>query len=296
MRDVLTGHTTGVEGTHRELGSRLTDRLRGDDADGLAEIGALAGREHLAVAARAHTDDRLAGEHRADADAVVAVVDGDLVDVVVVELLVARDHRSVGERDVLREATPEQTRVEQAPALRVAEHVLDPDAAIRLAVDLDDDELLRHVDETPREVAGVGRTQRGVGESLPCTVGGDEVLENGEALAEVRLDRPRDDLAARVGDEAAHAGDLTHLHDVSSGARADHHLDRVELLLDEQLLHRLGDLVGRLGPDLDLTLTALVVGDDAPLELALRPWRPRPRTARADRPWPAACARRRSRW
>src|SRR3990167_5185056 len=34
-----------VEGAHRELGSRLADRLRGDDADGFAEVGKLARRE-----------------------------------------------------------------------------------------------------------------------------------------------------------------------------------------------------------------------------------------------------------
>ena len=32
------GHTTGVEGPHRELGSRLTDRLGRDDADGFTQI------------------------------------------------------------------------------------------------------------------------------------------------------------------------------------------------------------------------------------------------------------------
>ena len=29
--DVLTGHTTGVEGTHRQLRAGLADRLGGDD-------------------------------------------------------------------------------------------------------------------------------------------------------------------------------------------------------------------------------------------------------------------------
>ena len=65
---------------------------------------------------------------------------------------------------------------------------------------------------------------------LRGTVRGDEVLEDGEALTEVRLDRARDDLTTRVGHQATHAGDLAHLHDVAAGARADHHLDGVELL------------------------------------------------------------------
>ena len=43
--DVLADDASGVEGAHRELGSRLTDGLGGDHADGLAELDAAAGRE-----------------------------------------------------------------------------------------------------------------------------------------------------------------------------------------------------------------------------------------------------------
>ena len=69
--------------------------------------------------------------------------------------------------------------------LRVAVDVLDPDAAACSAVVLADDELLRDVDETTGQVAGVGGAQGGVGETLAGTVGGDEVLEDREALTEV---------------------------------------------------------------------------------------------------------------
>ena len=140
---------------------------------------------------------------------------------------------------------------------------------VRPAVLLADDELLRDVDEPAGQVAGVGGTQRGVGETLAGTVGRDEVLEDRQALTEVRLDRARDDLTTRVGHETAHTGDLAHLHDVASGTRADHHVDRVELLLGHLGLHGLTDPVGRVGPDLDLLLAPLVVGDDAPVELLL---------------------------
>ena len=42
-----------VERAHRQLRARLADRLRGDDADRLAELDQLAGREVAAVALRA---------------------------------------------------------------------------------------------------------------------------------------------------------------------------------------------------------------------------------------------------
>ena len=137
------------------------------------------------------------------------------------------------------------------------------------AVLLADDELLGDVDETARQVAGVGRAKRRVGEALAGAVGGDEVLEHRQALAEGGLDRAGDHLAARVGHEALHAGDLAHLLRVTAGAGVHHHVERVEGDRGERLLHRPPDLGVRRGPDLDLLLAALVVGDDAAAELGL---------------------------
>ena len=76
LRDVVgRGRTTGVEGAHRELRSGLTDRLGRDDADGLADVDELAGRERTAVALRADADGRVAGEHRAHLDGLDARLD-----------------------------------------------------------------------------------------------------------------------------------------------------------------------------------------------------------------------------
>ena len=57
-----------VERTHRQLRARLTDRLRGDDADSLADVDRRTASEVAAVALGANAVDRLAGQHRADAD------------------------------------------------------------------------------------------------------------------------------------------------------------------------------------------------------------------------------------
>ncbi len=125
----------------------------------------------------------------------------------------------------------------------------------------------RDVDQPAGQVAGVGRPQRRVGQALAGTVRGDEVLQHGQTLAEVGLDRARDDLALRVGHQTAHAGDLTHLHHVAAGTGVDHHPDRVGPR--EVGLHLPRDLAGRLGPDLDELLPALVVGDQTALVLLL---------------------------
>ena len=96
---------------------------------------------------------------------------------------------------------------------------------------------------------------------------GDEVLQHRQALAEVGLDRARNDLALGVGHETAHTGDLADLHEVSAGTRVDHHEDRV--LAREVVLHGPGNLVRGASPDLDELLATLRIGDETALVLRL---------------------------
>ena len=70
LRDILCRRdTAGVEGTHGELCARLADRLRGDDADRLADGNRRAVCKVRAVALGADAALRFAGEHRTDFDA-----------------------------------------------------------------------------------------------------------------------------------------------------------------------------------------------------------------------------------
>ena len=61
--DVLARHTTGVERPHGQLGARLTDRLRRDDAHRLADVDPLAGGQRAPVALGADPDLGLTDEH-----------------------------------------------------------------------------------------------------------------------------------------------------------------------------------------------------------------------------------------
>ena len=180
------------------------------------------------------------------------------------------DHRAVGQRDVVEQRPTEQLGLEvRATRRRVRDDVLDPDAEVGAAVVLADDELLRDVDETTGEVARVGGAECGVDETLAGARRGDEVLEHLEAFTEVRLDRAGDHVAARVGHEAAHAGDLRicimfprapEPTIMSMGLNCS----RLELLSIASCTSR-----GGLGPDAHFLLTALAVGDDAAAELGL---------------------------
>ncbi len=90
--DVALGHATGVERTHRELGSRLANGLGGDHADRLAQLDELVGREREPVTRGAHALDGVTGERGANAHAVHRGVVAQTVHVVL------EQHRSRGDR------------------------------------------------------------------------------------------------------------------------------------------------------------------------------------------------------
>ena len=71
----------------------------------------------------------------------------------------------------------------------------------------------------------------------------------------------------RVGHQAAHRAELADVALVSSGAGGGHHRDRAVDL--EALHHLVGHRARRLLPDVDDLLVALVLGDEAALELAV---------------------------
>ena len=77
VSDVGAGDPAGVEGTHGELGTRLTDGLRGDVADRLADGDQVVGGQRTAVAELAHADLALAAEHRPDLQLEVGVSAAD---------------------------------------------------------------------------------------------------------------------------------------------------------------------------------------------------------------------------
>ena len=275
---VLLGHArrraADVERAHRQLRARLADRLRGDDADRLAQLHHPSGGQVAAVAPRAHAAARRAGEHRADAD----LLDARFLHrrgLVLVDLAVELDDRLVGERigDPLERDAADDAVAQRLDDLARLDDGAGLDAVERAAVVLGDDDVLRHVHQTPGQIAGVGGLERRVGQTLAGAVRRDEVLLHGEAFTEVRRDRRLDDLARRLGHQAAHAGELPDLLLRAAGARVGHDVDRVEaparpIELGHLAEHLVGDLLGDLRPHGDDLVVALAVGDGA-LEVLL---------------------------
>ena len=143
----------------------------------------------------------------------------------------------------------------------------------RAAIVLDDDRVLGDVDEAAGQVARVRRLERRVGQALAGAVGRVEVLEHGQAFLEVRDDRRLDDLARRLGHQAAHAGELLDLRRRAARAGMRHHVDgvdRLALLRTADLLHHLvGDAVRAVRPGIDDLVVLLALGDQAVLILLL---------------------------
>jgi hypothetical protein len=184
----------------------------GDDPDRLAEVDHVPTGQIATVAADADALPRLAGEHGADLHPLEPGV-LDLRHLLLVDLLVRLHDDPVRERvaDVLEGDAAEHAVADALDDLAALDERRHLDAVERAAVLLGDDRVLRDVDQPAREIARVRRLERGVREALPGAVRRDEVLQHGEAFAEVRGDGRLDDLARRLRHEAAHAGELADL-------------------------------------------------------------------------------------
>ncbi len=182
-------------------------------------------------------------------------------------------------QDVFESRTAENALAEGRNDLTGIDDRLHGEARCRAAIHRDDDAILRDVNETARQITGVGRLQGGVGKTLTGTVGRVEVLVHGQAFLEVRNDRRFDDFARRLGHQTAHAAQLAHLVRRTTSTRVRHHVDRVHLLLAasdrieldglDARHHFVGDLLGALAPSVDDLVVLLALSDQAVIVLLL---------------------------
>ena len=277
------GRAADVERAHRQLRARLTDRLRGDDADSLADVDGRTASKVAAVALAANALLRLARQHRADADFLHLRLLDRLGMTLFDQFAGLDDDLGVlalgaGDDDVLLRRTAKNTRAERHDHLTGVDDRLHVDAGVGAAILFRDDGVLRDVDETARQVARVRRLQGGVGQTLTGAVGGVEVLQNRQAFLEVRDDRRLDDFARGLRHQAAHTGELLHLRWRTTRTGVAHHVDRVDLQIAAGLVlldrgnavhHLLGDLVGALRPGVDDLVVLLEARDQAVLILLL---------------------------
>src|SRR5262249_49182605 len=167
------GGSADVEGTHRELRAGFADGLCGDDADRFAELDHAARREVAAVAQRANSATRFAGEHGANAHALdtrrlngVGELFGDFL--VHVHNDVAFEVLDLIERNAADDAVAQRLDFDAG-----FDDGFDVDAVAGAAIALVDDHVLRDVHEAASQVARVGGLECRVGQGLARAVRGD---------------------------------------------------------------------------------------------------------------------------
>ena len=268
--------TTDVERTHRQLGTRFADRLSGDDAHRFTRVDKRTAAEVATVTLRAQAVTRFAGERRANLDHIDTEFVDEITQIFVDERTGGDGHFiRVGVDDVNGRHTTEHAIAQRLNDFTAFDERAHFNAVRRMAIVLDHHEILRHVDETTREVTRVCGLQSRIGQPLTSTVGRDEVLQNVQTFAEVRGNRRFDDRAVRLRHQASHAGQLTDLRGGASGTRVGHHVDGVEGFLTdllavtvdrglgrELLHHHLADLVRRAAPDVDDLVVAFALRDE----------------------------------
>ena len=168
------GHTTGVEGTQRQLGTRLTDGLGGDDADGLADVDQLVGGQGPAVALGAHAalDSQVSTERALTSSTPWATrslstsMDRGVVALVQHGLSVGRVDDVGGEQTGVR-ATVGGLDEHQVAVVCIALGDADGQTGLGAAVLFAHDDILGDVDQTTGQVTGFCGTQCGIGQT-PC--------------------------------------------------------------------------------------------------------------------------------
>ena len=268
LRNIGTCDTTGVEGSHRQLGTGLTDCLCGDDTDGFTDIDQLVERQVSTVAVCADTVSCMTLQQRTD----IYLIDTGLNDRL---RLCVGDHGVILNDDLTRDGVNNGTDGETADdtVVQRLKDVLilliddggDPLTLGGITLLFSDDNVLRNVNQTAGQITGVCGTQSGIGQRLTGTTGTHEVLQDLHAFTEVGLDRDLDGLTVGSEHQTAHTCELTHLCDRTTGSGVGHDLDRVVAV--EAFLQGAGNLVGGALPDLDDAVVALLLGEQTAQEV-----------------------------
>jgi hypothetical protein len=149
---------TDVEGAHRELRTRFADRLGGNHANRLASIDQNATSEVAAIALGADAVARVAGQRRAHLDLVDAQFFDQIHRVFIEQVphgkqdVLGFGMNHVDRNDAAQDAVTQ--RLDDFAALDQRSH---GNAVACAAIVFGNNQILGHVDQAAREVAGIGR-------------------------------------------------------------------------------------------------------------------------------------------
>ncbi len=208
LRDIGSGDTSGMEGTHSELRTRFTDGLSSHHTDGRSEGDDMTTSEIDTITALADAATSLTGDNRSHfhllqsrffasfrlntGDKIIFLDNGFSFYLKILDGHATLHAGSERDTDRIRIFTIE------IGTFRI------------LAVYFANDDILRHIDETTSEVSGCRGTKCGIGISLTRTMVRDEIFEHIESFLERTPDRKLDRFTGRTRHESLHT---RHLHD-----------------------------------------------------------------------------------
>ena len=250
--------TAGMEGTHGQLGTRLTDGLCGDNADCLTDADRLTVCKVGAVALRADTLLRLTVEDGANLNLCDACI-YDLLCSLFVDHLFAGCQNLAGlwMNDIVCQVTSGQTLRQAFDDTSAVGDVINYDTLMGAAVVAADDNILRNVYQTAGQVTGVRSTQRGICQTFTSASGGLEVLQDVQTFTVVGFDWDFDGFTGGICNQSSHTCQLTDLLHRASRTGICKHIDWVALTEcgAQFLLNHLGGVV----PNLDNTVVTYII-------------------------------------
>ena len=267
------GNAADVEGPHRQLRTRLTDRLRRDDPHRFARIDPCAPRKVTAVARGANAFFGLTRQWRTNTHRRNCMLINSIGHPLVNQRTMRNDHFIRTWLQHIFGRNPAQHALCQGRHdLTIVNRRNSRDGVFGAAINHAHDTVLCHVDQTAGQITRVRRFQSGVRQTFPRAVGRVEVLKNRQTFFKVRDNRRLDDIAVRLGHQAAHPAELLHLCDRATRTRVRHHVDGVWFHLHASVVcfagrngahHRVCDFVVTLGPSVDDFVVLLTLGDQA---------------------------------
>ena len=266
LGNIGTCHTTGMEGTHRQLSTGLTDGLSSDDTDGFADIHGSGVCQIGTVAVCADAVACAALEDGTDENGFnTGIHDSSSLLLVDHGIVFHENLAGFGMNHVADHVTAHQTVLQRLDYLVAVLDRVNDQTLLGAAILFADDDFLSNVNQTSGQISGVCGLQSGIGQGLTSTTCCNEVLQDVQALTEVGLDRDFHGLTGGSEHQASHTGQLTHLRDVTTGTGVTHHLDGV--ITVEVVLQSSDNVVGGLFPNTDNVLVTLLFGEFTALEV-----------------------------
>ncbi len=263
--------TTDVEGTHGQLGSRFTDGLCCNNADGFTLVDHMTTCQITSIAVGAYTITGFAGNRRTHHD-FVNRQRINLLDPCLIQEGSGRNQHFIATGNILCHHTTEYTFSQRLYHITTLDDRAHTDTLFGSAVINGNNHVLRHVNQTTGQITGVRGFECGICQTFPCTVGGDEVLKYVQTFAEIGSDRCFNDGAIRLGHQTTHPGKLTNLGSGTPRPGIGHHIDGIEgflhngitisidhFFLADLFHHRFGDFLVGTSPDVNDLVVAFAL-------------------------------------